>query len=64
MKNKTFHTAVNVPKSNTKIVERGKMNISNTLTHDCSLFWLDIDTSIKISGVKLFYGSKPPLLVK
>jgi hypothetical protein len=61
---KKFHTVVNVPKSNTKIVECGKMNIPNSQTHDCSLFWLGTSTSIKIGGAKLFHGSKPPLLVK
>jgi hypothetical protein len=34
MKNKKYHTVVTIPKSNIKIIERGKINNSNTKIHD------------------------------
>ena len=34
MKNKEYHFVGIVPKSNRKIVERGKLNTSNTQIHD------------------------------
>ena len=34
MKNKNNHTVLTVPKSNSKIVERGEINSPNTLIHD------------------------------
>jgi hypothetical protein len=37
---------------------------TNTQILDRSLSWLGTSTSIKSGGVKLFYGPKPPLLVK
>ena len=42
-----------IPKSNIKIVERGKIDIPKTQIHDYSLSWLGTDTSIKSGGVKL-----------
>ena len=33
MKNKAFHTVVIIPKSNIKIVERGKIDTRNTQLH-------------------------------
>ena len=35
MKNKKYHTVGIVPKSNSKIVERVKINITVTHIHDC-----------------------------
>jgi hypothetical protein len=53
-----------IPKSNIKIVERGKIDIPKTQIHDYSLSWLGTDTSIKSGGVKLVfhYASKMPAL--
>jgi hypothetical protein len=36
-KSKKYHTVGTIPKSKIKIVERGKINISNTQKHDRSL---------------------------
>jgi len=36
-KNKEYHTVGIVPKSNTKILERGEIDTSNTHIHDRSL---------------------------
>ena len=54
-KNKKYHTK----SKNRKIVERGKINIPDTQTHDRPRSWLG---TIKSSKVKLLYGSKPPPL--
>jgi hypothetical protein len=48
----TFVIVGTVPKSNKKIVERGKIDTPNTHTHESSLSWLGTDTSIK-SGREL-----------
>jgi hypothetical protein len=40
MKRKKYHTVETVPKSNRKIVKRGKINNPNTHIHDRSLSWL------------------------
>jgi len=53
MKNKKYHTERIIPKSNIKIVERGKIDTPNTHIHDCSLSWPGTGTSIKSGGVKL-----------
>ena len=37
MKNKNYHTVGIIPKLNIKIVERGKIDTSNTSIHDRSL---------------------------
>jgi len=37
MKNKKYHSFGTVPKSNIKIVERGKTDMTRTQIHDC---WL------------------------
>ena len=37
MKKKTYHTVGTVPKSNRKIVKRGKIDTPNTLKHNRSL---------------------------
>jgi len=47
MKNKKYHTVETVLKSNRKIVERGKIDTTNTQRHDRSLSWLGTGTSIK-----------------
>ena len=41
LKNNKYHTVGTVPKYERKIVERGKIDTSNTQMHDCSLSWLD-----------------------
>ena len=41
-----------IPKSNIKIVERGKFDTTNTQIHDRSLFWIGT-----------VYGPKPPYLI-
>jgi hypothetical protein len=40
MENKKCSTVGSIPKSNIKIVERGKIDTINTQIHDCSLSWL------------------------
>ena len=52
---KKYHTVKfrKILKSNTKIVERGNIDTSNTKIYDQSLFWLGTYTSIKSGGVKL-----------
>jgi hypothetical protein len=54
MKNKKYHTVGPIPKSNIKIVERGKIDSPNTQIHDCSLSWLPLGTCtlIKSGGVR------------
>ena len=53
MKNKEkHHTVGTFPKSNRKIVERGKIGTLYTQIYDLSLFWLVTSTSIKSCGVK------------
>jgi len=42
-----------IPKSNIKIVDRGKIDIPNTQIHDLSLSWLGTGTSITSGSVKL-----------
>jgi hypothetical protein len=51
MKNKKYHIVGTVPKSDRKIVERGKIDIPKT--YDCSLSWQGTGTSIKSDCVKL-----------
>jgi hypothetical protein len=46
MKNKKYQTVVIIPKSNTKVPERGKIDTPNT-------FRLDAGTSVKFGVVKL-----------
>jgi hypothetical protein len=47
LKTKKYHTVGTIPKSDIKIVERGKMDTPNTEIHDRSLSWLDTGTSKK-----------------
>jgi hypothetical protein len=54
MKNEKYHTVRTVSKSNRKIVERGKIDIPNTLS------WLGTGTTMKGDRVKLVYEPKPP----
>ena len=59
---KKKHTVKTDPKSNTKIVERGKIDTSYTNIHDLSLSWFGTGTSINIvAGLDYCYGPKPPL---
>ena len=53
MKNNKYHTVGPFPKSNRKIVERDKIDTSNTQIHNLSLFWLATGTPMKSCGVKL-----------
>ena len=41
-----------MPKSNIKIVERGKIDTHNIQMHDCSLSWFGTVTAITRGGVK------------
>jgi len=52
-KQKQYHTVGTVPKSNIKIVERGKTDTPNTNIYDRSLSLLGTGTSIK-SHIKFF----------
>ena len=45
---KTYHIVGIIPKSNIKAVERGKIDTPNTQTHDRSLSWVNIHTSLKM----------------
>ena len=51
--NNEYHTVVAIPKSNIKIVERGKIVTSNTQIHVRSLSWFLIGTSVINDAVKL-----------
>jgi len=54
MKNKEYHSVGTVPKSNRDIVERGKLDTTNTYIHDRSLSCLGTGgTSIKNGRVKI-----------
>jgi len=58
-----YHTIKRVPKSNRKIVERGKLNNTpNTQINDRSLSWLGTCTSIKSGCVKLVLWAKISLI--
>jgi hypothetical protein len=53
MKDKTYHTVGTIPKSNRKIVEKGKLDTCtgcSTNIYDSSLSWLGNGTSIKQNG--------------
>jgi len=65
MKNKNYKTVGKIPKSNIKIVERGKIDTPNTQIHDHSHSWLGTCTLIKqkkSSGAKLVLGTQTSLL--
>ena len=47
LKTKKYHTVGTIPKSDIKIVERGKMDTPNTQMVDGLLSWLDTGTSMK-----------------
>jgi hypothetical protein len=53
MKRKQYHTGECISRSNIKIVERGKIDTTNTQLLDNGLFWLATCTSLNIGGVKL-----------
>jgi len=61
MKNKKYDTVGTVPKSNRKIVKRGKIDLPNTQIHDCSVSLLGTYVLIKVAGLNKFNGPKPPL---
>ena len=50
MKNEKYHTVGTIPKSNIKILERGKIDTPNTQIQDRSLSWFGTGTSIKWLG--------------
>ena len=52
-KKKIYHTVRTVPKSNRKIVDRGKIKIPNTHMPVCSLSYLGTGTSIKSGGANI-----------
>ena len=52
-KTKIYHTVGTIPKSQCIIVDKEKIDTPNTQIHDCSVSWLDTDTSIKSGAVKL-----------
>ena len=52
-KNKNVDIVGTIPKSNIKIVERGKIDTPTTHIYDRSRSWLGTGTSIKSSGVSL-----------
>ena len=58
MKSKKYHTVGTIPKSNIKIVKRGKIDTPNTQIHDWSIFWLGTGTSIKRGGDILVLWAK------
>jgi hypothetical protein len=53
MKRKQYHTGELISRSNIKIVERGKIDTTNTQILDNGLFWLATCTSLNIGRVKL-----------
>ena len=53
MKNKKYHTVGTIPQSNIKIVERAKIDTSNTQIHDSSFSWVGTGTSMESGRVKL-----------
>jgi hypothetical protein len=53
MKRKQYHTGELISRSNIKIVERSKIDTTNTQILDNGLFWLATCTSLNIGGVKL-----------
>ena len=53
MKNNEYHTSGTIPKSNIKIVERGKFDTINKQIRGLSLFWLCTAISIICGRVKL-----------
>jgi len=55
---KNIHTVGTVPKSNRKIVERGKIDTLNTQIYDRSLYWLGTGISIKSGRVKISFFRK------
>ena len=54
MKSKKYHTVGTFPKSNRKIVERGKIDTTNTHVHDRSVSWISTYIS------KIPYHKWPP----
>ena len=52
-KNKEYHIVRTIPQSNTKIIERGKIDITNTYILNRLLSWLRTSTSIDSGGVQV-----------
>jgi len=63
-KQKKYHTVCTIPKSNIKIVERGKIDTHNTQIHDSLISWLGTDTSIKSGRIKLVLWAQTSLQTK
>ena len=59
LKTKKQHTVGTNPKSNIKIVERGKIDTPYTQIHDCSFSSHGTDISIQCDGVKLVLNASP-----
>jgi hypothetical protein len=55
-KQEKYHTVGTISKSNIKIVERGKIDITNTQIHDRSLSCLGTGTSINMAGLRYLLG--------
>ena len=53
MKKKKYHAVETASKSDRNIIERGKIDTSNTHIHDVSISPLGTGTSTKSGGVKL-----------
>ena len=53
MKNEEYHTVGTIPKSNIKIIERGKIDTHDKQIHDSSHSWLGTSTSLKSGEVKV-----------
>ena len=64
IKNKNHHTVGIVPKANSKIAERSKIDAPKTQIHDGALSCPGACTSIKGGGVKLIVWAQTSLLVK
>ena len=62
MKNQVYHTVRTFPKSNIRIVERGKIDTSNTQFHDHSISWLGTGTSMKSGRVKIVLWAQTQLI--
>ena len=63
-KTKSSHTVGTIPKSNVKIVERGKIDTPNTQTHNCPPSLSNTDIQQKVAGLNQFYLHKPALPAK
>jgi hypothetical protein len=55
LKNKKYHAIGTIPTSNNRIVERNKIDTTNTQIHNRSHSWLGTGTAIKSGGGKLIF---------